>query len=174
MILGAKYIGTVAKYGLMEMESETKIDKKLEIEYIHQDNHNFKRYLFNHAYYEGLKTTKWEGKNYYELNLQSISIPTCRKEHINLDFILTYIPESQEVFEATYHSGIDLELSRYTDKAILSHVKEVFRQVAPVFFNLYQEGFNQNGMKKDRFAARKLTNDVLDRIDCYDKIFEYL
>lgn len=174
MILGEKYIGTVAKYGLMEMETETKIDKKLEIEYIHQDNHMFKRILFNHAFHEGLKTTKWDGNNYYELYLQSISSPTWKKEHINLDFILTHIPENQEIFETTYHSDIQLKLARYTDKAVLSHVKDVFHQVAPVFFNLYREGFNQNGMKQDRFTAKKLTSDVLERIDCYDKIFEYL
>lgn len=29
-------------------------------------------------------------------------------------------------------------------------------------------------MKQDRFTAKKLTSDVLERIDCYDKIFEYL
>lgn len=169
MIVGEIRLATIAEYGLMKWEQETKVDKKLEIEYIHDDTYLFKRVLFNHAFYEGLKATQWIGSDYYELTLQYISSPTSNKSHINLGFNLIHIPEGQELIETTFHSHILLNLARYTDKAIFSQVKEVFHQVAPSIFQTYEQGAIKEGEKMGYFEVEKLTNKTLDRLDRYAK-----
>ena len=83
MIVEEYTMALVAKWHLLDMEQKTTVDKKLEIEYIRDDSHSFKRFLFNHAFYEGLKVTEWIGSDCYELSLQSISNPTSNKSHQN-------------------------------------------------------------------------------------------
>nr|WP_237736556.1 hypothetical protein [Burkholderia cenocepacia] len=158
-------IGMIANYRLLEMEQQTNVDEKLEIEHIRDDINCFKRILFNHAFYEGLKVTQWIGSECYELSLQSISSPTDKKSHINLHFTLHHTTESQELLEAIYSTHFHLELARYTDKAILTRTKEVFHQLAPVVLEIYTSG--QKEFKWGEIKAR--TGGLIDELGRYEK-----
>ncbi|MDN8015434.1 hypothetical protein QZN08_13420 [Burkholderia multivorans] len=165
MIVDEYTMGMIAQYHLLDMEHQTKVDKKLGIEYINDDIYLFKRILFNHAFHEGLKVTQWIGSDCYELSLQSISNPTCRKSHINLNFTLHHTTESQELIEAIYHTYYDLELSRYTDKAILTRTKEVFHQLAPFILEIYTSG--QKELKWGEIRER--TGGLITDLGRYEK-----
>ncbi|WP_175912388.1 hypothetical protein [Burkholderia metallica] len=164
MIVEEYTMAMVAKWHLLDMEQKTTVDKKLEIEYLRDDSHSFKRFLFNHAFYEGLKVTEWIGSDCYDLSLQSISNPTSNKSHYNLHFSLNYIPESQELIETMYHTHFELELARHTEKAILTRTKEVFHQLAPLVLETYK------GKHTFKWGElRQKTGGLIDRLDQHEK-----
>ena len=137
MIIDEFHLGSIAKYDLLKSYSVTTVNNKYDLAFFKRIAYNFKIYLFNHALHDGLKYSIYEGSDYYELSLSSISVPQWSKQRLNLHWTLTHIPEDQSMITKEYHLPVDLEITRHTDNAIFEVATNTFNEAKETVLNGY-------------------------------------
>lgn len=140
MILNEYALGHVAINGLLKRYQETKFDKKLDIEYFKDSDYHFIKYAINNEVHEGFKHCRFEGKDYYELSIDNLSIPQNHRSHLNVFFTLTFIPESQELIDKTLFASVVLNLPRLTDSALFLVVQDALRNHQDTIIDFYKAG----------------------------------
>lgn len=163
MVIDEFHLGSIAKYDLLKSYSVTTINKKYDLAFFKRMSYDFKIYLFNHALHDGLKYSVYEGSDYYELSLSSISVPQWSKQRLNLHWTLTHIPEDQTMITKEYHLPVDLVITRHTDNAIF--------EVATEYFNAHKQTVIDGYIKN-----RSINHDCNELFNFkeYEKGFSFL
>lgn len=159
MILSEFHLGGIASHKLMKYQKQSKIDKKLSLNYLVEQINLFKIVLFDHAYTNGLKLTQYKGDEFYELHVDSISLPDSRKHRVNISWVLTHITADQQLIQTFYTSNVEnMNLDRYTVKAILTFVTELFNSHAEGILDVIQNGIDESlyqDLKKSTYWTDK-------------------
>jgi hypothetical protein len=128
MIINEYSLGMIAKYGLLQDIAKTKTDNRLNIEYLKENGQHFTTYFINNEIKDGFRFGYFEGKTFYELSIIRMSIPHHARTHLNVEFSLITIPESQEFSEVRITANVALNLPRLTDKTLFSLIQIEFNE----------------------------------------------
>jgi len=143
MILKEYSLGMAAEWNLMDLMKDFKVDKKLKLYYLVDDKRDERSIFFSDAHLDGVKYTACIGSDYYELTVHKVNHSKIRRHnkiYLTIVWVLTHIAVDQTINTRHLFTESATELARYTPKAVMSFVCEVFNQNASEIMRLLLSG----------------------------------